>query len=302
MLPRWGSCLRGTIAPGTPWRTRGGHDAIPDGMIPPGLWAAASPTRPPALILRDGRCRIRLTRQPPDWHRLDVRTDRYRFLRWRRRLGLGLLLRQLTRMDDDKAQALLRHAPVTVLHLHLAYHTVAMPAARHGVQRPSRLLSQERQRRLWASPRFPCLPDSPGARDEGHSAHPPFAAQPLGPATIGCTLRHDPTDSVPASRQACLKGQRRCHTVTPVAIPQAHPHGEATIPTHPETQEHLLEISAPVCAVPRGGSGGRAFGGRFFIHHCILRCSDETEPSAPQQGVLARAPPSTAVAWAALLW
>jgi hypothetical protein len=44
------------------------------------------------------------------------------------------------------------------------------------------------------------------------------------------------------------------------------------------------------------------FGGRFFIHPCIPRCSDETQPPAPPQGVPAKAPASTAAAWAALLW
>jgi hypothetical protein len=101
-------------------------------------------------------------------HVLHVLNDSLRFLRWRSRIGLGLLLRQLTRMDDDKAQALLRNTPVTVLHLHLAQHAVAMPAARHFVLRPPRLLDQEGQRRLLASPRFKLLPDSTGARNQGH--------------------------------------------------------------------------------------------------------------------------------------
>jgi hypothetical protein len=45
---------------------------------------------------------------------------------------------------------------------------VAMPAARHFVLRPPRLLDQEGQRRLLASPRFKLLPDSTGARNQGH--------------------------------------------------------------------------------------------------------------------------------------
>ena len=73
-------------------------------------------------------------------HVLHVLNDGLRFLRLRSRIGLGLLLRQLTRMDDDKAQALLGNAPITVLHLHLAQHALAMPAARHFVLRPPGLL------------------------------------------------------------------------------------------------------------------------------------------------------------------
>ena len=123
-----------------------GDDAIADGMIPPGLRPAATAAWAPVLVLCNGRCGIRLTSKPASLHVRAVLNDGRRFLRLRSRIRLGLLLHQLTRMDDDKAQAFLRNAPVTVLHLHLAHHALATPAARHFVLRPSRLLYQEGQR------------------------------------------------------------------------------------------------------------------------------------------------------------
>jgi len=44
-------------------------------------------------------------------------------------IRLGLLLRQLTRMHDDKAQGFLRDAAIAVFDLHLAEHALAMPLA-----------------------------------------------------------------------------------------------------------------------------------------------------------------------------
>jgi hypothetical protein len=147
-------------------------------MIPPGLGPAASLARPSGLILPDGRCGIRLTGTPAGVPGLPVRNDGLRFLRWRSRLGLGLRLRQWTRMDDDKAPARLGNAPIPVLHLPLAKHALAMPAARHFVLRPPGLLDQEGPRRLLAAPCCTLLADSPGARHQGHSAHTACEAQP----------------------------------------------------------------------------------------------------------------------------
>jgi hypothetical protein len=65
------------------------------------------------------------------------------FLRWRRGLCLGLLLRQLARMPHDKAQGLVHEAPVTVLDLALPEHAVPRPAAGRLVLRPPRLLYPE---------------------------------------------------------------------------------------------------------------------------------------------------------------
>ena len=72
-------------------------------MIPPGAWRAPSPSRAPALILRDGGCGIRLTGKPPGLHLFDVRCDGFGFLGLRSGRGLCLLLCQLARMHHDKA-------------------------------------------------------------------------------------------------------------------------------------------------------------------------------------------------------
>jgi hypothetical protein len=167
-LRRWRGGLGGPSPPRPPRAAGVGYDAIAHGMIPPGLRPAASPARPPVLILCDGRFGIRLTGKPAGLHVLHVLNDGLSLLRLRSRIGLGLLLRQLTRMHDDKPQLDLRHLALAVLHVHRAVHALAMPAARPFVLRPPRLLDQEGQRRLLASPRFKLLPDSTGARNQGH--------------------------------------------------------------------------------------------------------------------------------------
>ena len=45
---------------------------------------------------------------------------------------------------------------------------------------------------------------------------------------------------------------RRFHTLTPIAIPQTEAQRYASIPTHPETQQHLFEIVTPVFTMPVG--------------------------------------------------
>src|SRR5262249_1688169 len=212
----------------------------------------------------------RLTGTPAGLHALHVRNDGLRFLRWRSRIGLGLRLRPLTRMDDDKAQARLRHAPLTVLHLHLAPHAFALPAARHFALRPPRLLDQEGQSRLLAPPRFTLLPDSPGTRHQGHEAHTAFEAQPSCPATVRFTIRHDPTHPVQAQSQALLNGKRGFHTVAAVAISYADPEGQPTLATAPKTQEPLFEVVAPLFAVPVGRPG-RPWGLWGVRRHSIER-------------------------------
>jgi hypothetical protein len=67
-------------------------------------------------ILREGRCGLRFTGKPASLPVLQVRNDGLRFLRWRSCIGLGLLLRQWTRRDDDKAPDRLRAPPLPVLH------------------------------------------------------------------------------------------------------------------------------------------------------------------------------------------
>jgi hypothetical protein len=73
-------------------------------------------------------------------HVLDVRCDGFGFLLLGGTIGLCLLLRQLTRMHDDKAQGLLGNAPIAVFDLHRAPHALAMPAPGRLVLGPPRLL------------------------------------------------------------------------------------------------------------------------------------------------------------------
>jgi hypothetical protein len=139
-LRRWWVRLRGTSPPHASGAAGLCHDTIADRMIPPGAWAAAPPSRPPALIRRAGRCGIRLTRKPPGLHVLDVRRDDCGFLRLGGGIGLGLLLRQLVRMHHHKAERCERYSAVTVLNLHLLVHALPMPTAWRLVLRPSRFL------------------------------------------------------------------------------------------------------------------------------------------------------------------
>jgi len=126
-------------------------------MIPPGLGPAASAALPSVLILRDGRFGISLTGKPAGLHMLAVLHDCCGFLRLRRGIRLGLLLRELARMHHDKAEELVRYPPVPVLHLHLSEHTLPMPAAWFFVLRPARFLDEEGQGGLLAPPGFECL-------------------------------------------------------------------------------------------------------------------------------------------------
>ena len=86
------------------------------------------------------------------------------FLHWRRCRGLGLLLRQLTRMHHHEAQLLLCDAPIAVLDLHRSEHTVAMPAPGRLVLGPPGFLHHQGQGGVLASPGFECLTDGTGAR------------------------------------------------------------------------------------------------------------------------------------------
>jgi hypothetical protein len=117
------------------------------------------------LILRDRRGGIRLTGEPAGSHVLHVRNDGLGFLRLRRRIGLGVLLRQLACMHHHKAERFERDPPVAVLDLHVPAHTLAMPAARCFVLRPPGLLHEQGQRGLLLSPGFQGLSDGTRARD-----------------------------------------------------------------------------------------------------------------------------------------
>jgi hypothetical protein len=115
------------------------------------------------------------------------------FFLWRGGIALRLLLRQLTRMHHHKAQLLLGDAPIAVFDLHLAAHTVAMPAPGRLVLRPPGFLPQQGQGGLRAPPGFEFLPDSTRARDKRDEIDLMLETDTQGTATIGLTIRADAT-------------------------------------------------------------------------------------------------------------
>ena len=125
-------------------------------------------SRPPTLIHGDGGFSIGQAGEPPGVHLPHVGGYGLGCLGLGCGRGLGLLLRQLTRMHHDKAQGLLREPSLTVLHFPWAEHAAPRPVARRCVLRPPRLLDEQGQCGLLLSPGFAFLPDGTRARDEGH--------------------------------------------------------------------------------------------------------------------------------------
>jgi hypothetical protein len=82
-----------------------------------------------------------------------------------------------------------------------------------------------------------------------------FQTQPQGATTIGLTIRDNAPHSLQAQGQTLLNSLWNFHAIAAVAITHANPQRYAAIPTHPETEEHLLEIVPPVFAVPVGRPG-----------------------------------------------
>ena len=79
--------------------------------------------------------------------------------------------------------------------------------------------------------------------------------QAQGAATIGLTIRDDPTHPLQAQGQTLLNRHGRFHTITAVAIPHAEAQGDPAIPAHAETEEHLFEVVTTVFAMPIGRPG-----------------------------------------------
>ncbi len=94
--------------------------------------------------------------------------------------------------------------------------------------------------------------------------------QSQGAATIGLTIRHDPTHPVQAQRQTLFNGAWCFHTITAVAIPQANAQGYPSIPAYAETQQDLFEIGTPIFTMPIGRSG-RPVSLRFVLIRSIER-------------------------------
>jgi hypothetical protein len=104
-----------------------------------------------ARILGDSRFGIRQAGKPPGVPMPHVVCQGCGFFLLGSGIGLGLLLRQLTRMHHHKAQFLLGDAPIAVFDLHLSAHPLAMPAAWFFGLRPAGFLHQERLSGVLAS-------------------------------------------------------------------------------------------------------------------------------------------------------
>ena len=106
----------------------------------PGTWTAPAASLASPLRRGDNGFSVGAAGKPLGLDTLDVVGHGLGFLRLGSPRGLRLLLRQLTRMHDDKAQGLLGDLPLALLHLPLAEPAVPMPTARRFVLRPPGLL------------------------------------------------------------------------------------------------------------------------------------------------------------------
>jgi hypothetical protein len=118
---------------------------------------------PLALIGGNSRCGIGEAGEPLGVHMPHVVCQGCGFFLLGSGIGLRLLLRQLTRMYDDKAQGRLSDTSIAVLNLHLAAYALAMPAPGCLGLSPAGLLHRQGQGGLLAPPGFKFLPDSTGA-------------------------------------------------------------------------------------------------------------------------------------------
>src|SRR5262249_62306530 len=89
-----------------------------------------------------------------------------------------------------------------------------------------------------------------------------FQTQPQGAATIGFTIRDNTPYSRQAQGQTLLNSLRSVQAIAAIAITHSNAQRDTAIPTHAETEEHLLEIVSPVFAVPIGRPGS-PWGRRF---------------------------------------
>jgi hypothetical protein len=220
-LGRGGVRLRWPASPGAARAAALCHDAIAARVIPPGARPAASATLPAALILGHGGLGIGPAGAPPGVHLPHGVGHGLRFLHLRSCRGLGLLLRQLTRMHHDKAHRFLHDPLLTRLDLHLPPDAVPMPTAGRFRLGPPRLLSHQGQGAWLRPPGCECLPYGTGARDECDHVDRVRQTQAQRAATRGLTLRHNPTHPLQTSRQTFLNRERGFHTITPIAIAHA---------------------------------------------------------------------------------
>jgi hypothetical protein len=150
-------------------------------------------SRPLALIRGDSRFGIGPAGEPAGLYLPHVGGHRLGFFLLRGCIGLGVLLRQLTRMHHHKAPLLLRDAAIAVFDFHLAAHTAAMPAPGRLVLRPPGFLPQQGPGGLRAPPGFAFLPDSTRARDKRDESDLVLKTYTPGTTTIGFPIGDDAT-------------------------------------------------------------------------------------------------------------
>jgi hypothetical protein len=249
-------CLRWPSSTGAARGAGLGSEAIADRVIPPRARPAPSASLPPARIRGDGGLGIGPAGEPPGVHLPHVGCHGLGCPGWGGGIGLGVRRRPWTRIHDDTPQGLRGDPSIAVFDLDLAPDAWSMPAAGRCCWRPPRCLHSQGPGGLLRSPGVECLAHGTGARDSGAETTPWGQTEAEGAATIGLTIRHHPTHPVHAQRQTRLKREGRVDTITAVAIPQADAEGQATIPAHPQTEEHRLEGVAAIWALPVGRVGG----------------------------------------------
>src|SRR5262249_37144819 len=140
-------------------------EAIADCVIAPGVWAPTASSQPLPLIHGDSSLSVRPACKPLSLYTLAMVGHRLGFLLLPAGIRLGLLVRQLPRMHDDKAHYLLRDTPIAVCDFHLSEHALTMPTPGCLSLGPLGLLHQQGQGRWLTSPGFESLPDGTGTRD-----------------------------------------------------------------------------------------------------------------------------------------
>jgi hypothetical protein len=223
---------------------------------------APSAPRPLARIHGESRVGIGQAGEPPGLPRPHVVCHGLGCFPWRRCLGLGWLLGQLTRMHAHNTHCLRGDAPIAVLDLHLSAPPVARPAPGRLVGGPPGFLHQPGPRGWRAPPSVEFLPASPRARDTRDEIALARETYPQGPATRGLTIRDEAPPSLQSPRQTLRHGDGGFHPIPAVAISQAHAQGDRALPAHTEAQQDLCAIGPPLLARPRGRAR-RSWGLRF---------------------------------------
>ena len=229
------------------------------------MGATTASSRPLPLIGGYRGFGVRQARNPLGLHTFAVVGHGLGFLALSARIGLAVLVRQLTRMHDHQPAFLSGDPSVAVLDFDLAHPTVSMPAAWGVVRGTPGLCHHEREEGWLLAPGCACLAHRPGAWHQGHPAHPLLQTQPQRAPTLRLTLGDNPVHPRQAQRQTRLNRQWGFHPLTPVPIPQPQASRSAPIAAHPETQEPLFESVPALLARPVGWPGGPWGGGVVFL-------------------------------------